>query len=207
LGDWSSIGHSDVSTNIYGSLYIKGRIHGNESTILRIAGPETPSLGVTKIHEGVFTQDSCLLVDGGVDIGSKEPWPAILSDGWIIFNGSEKRIDVTGPVYALANKQLSNRPGPLINEVLKDRRPELCDNKLQQIRHNAGVIAFGDDLYGNSAPRVQVIGSIVSPGRTLLVGNVHILYDDEIAQAPPPWFTGAEGELALFAQTWSYSRE
>lgn len=88
-----------------------------------------------------------------MDVCSNEDkqWPAILSDGWIILNGSEKRIDVTGPVYALANKQLSNKPGPLINEILEDRRPELCDNKLEQIRHNAGVIAFGDDLYGNSA--------------------------------------------------------
>jgi hypothetical protein len=209
LGDWFSIGDSEVSTNIYGSVYIKGLIHGNRSTILRIAGPETPSPGVTKVHEGVFTQDACLLVDGGVDVCSNEDkqWPAILSDGWIILNGSEKRIDVTGPVYALANKQLSNKPGPLINEILEDRRPELCDNKLEQIRHNAGVIAFGDDLYGNSAPRVQITGSIVSPARTLLVGNVHVAYDDSIAQNSPPWFTGAGGELALLAGTWSYSRE
>jgi Tfp pilus assembly protein PilV len=208
LDDWLSIGHSDVSTNIYGSVYIKGRIHGDSSTILRIAGPDASSIGTTIIHEGVFTQDANLLVDGGVDIRSKEPWPAILSDGWIILNGSEKRIDVTGPIYALANKQLSNRPGWFINEVLTDRRPELCvDESHQQIIHNAGVIAFGDDLYGNGPPRVQIAGSIVSPGKSLLVGNVHVAYDDGIAQNPPPWFTGADGELALFAGTWSYWRE
>jgi hypothetical protein len=210
LGDWLSIGDSEVSTNIYGSVYIKGRIHGNESTILRIAGPETPSPGVTKIHEGVFTQDASLLVDGEVDIRSNgdEQWPAILSDGWVILNGSERRIDVTGPVYALANKQLSNTFGWLIDEVLQDRRPELCvDSSHQQIIHNAGVIAFGDNLYGNGAPMVHIAGSIVSPGRTLLVGNVRISYDDEITQAPPPWFTGAEGEFAPFFRTWSYWRE
>lgn len=205
---WPSIGDSRVSSNIYGSVYIKGQIQGNKSTILRIAGPDASSLGATTIHNGVFTQDANLLVDGGVEIRSKEPWPAILSDGWIIFNGSEGRIDVAGPVYALANKQLSNRPGWLINEVLADRRPELCvDESHEQIRHGAGVIAFGDDLYGNGAPRVQVVGSIVGPGKTLLVGNVHVSYDDDIAQNPPPWFTGGDGQLALITGTWSYWRE
>jgi hypothetical protein len=200
-----SIGDSEVSTNIYGSVYLRGTCQGNESTILRIAGPPASQLGATTIHSGVFTEDASLLVEGGVDIRRRAPWPAILSDGWVIFNGVENRVEVTGPVYALANEQLSNRPGWLVDEILSACRPELLVH--EQIYHNAGVMAFSDDLYGNGAPGVQIVGSIVSPGRTLLVGNVHVTYDSSIAWNPPPWFTGAERPVMLLAGTWSCWRE
>lgn len=206
--DFSSmpiVGDSEVSTNIYGSVYLKGIIHGNKSTILRITGPKASSPGATTIHKGVFTQDSNVLIEGGVDIRRNEPWPAVLSDGWIILSGADNWIEIQGPVYALANKQLSNRPGWLVEEILRVESPELLVH--EQVRHNAGMIAFGDDLYGNSAPRIRVNGSIVSPGKVLLVGNIHVAYDSEILRNPPPWFTGGDGELALFAGTWSYWRE
>lgn len=203
-----SVGDHEVSTTIYGSVYLTGMSNGNKPTILRIIGPKAPSSGATTIHKGVFTQDASVLIEGGVDIRRNKPWPAVLSDGWVILSGAENWIEIQGPVYALANEQVSNRPGwsQEIKEVLETLMSEIYVH--EQLRHNVGVIAFGDDLYGNSAPRVRVKnGSIVSGGRVLLVGNVHVAYDNDIFRNPPPWFTGGAGELALISGTWSYSRE
>lgn len=203
-----TIGDGQIPTNIYGSVYIRGKYASNRpATVLRITGPEVSRPGVTTIHKGVFAEDANILIEGAVDIHRKASWPAILSDGWVILNGAKNWIEVKGPVYARTNEQDSKTWGWLVEEILREYRPELLKDRdgHEQVTHMVGVIAFGDDLYGNSQPRVRVDGSIVSPGRTLLVGNVHVKYDEDIFRNPPPWFTGEAGELALIPGTWSYS--
>lgn len=203
-----SIGDREVPTNIYGSVYIRGKRASNRpATVLKITGPEVLRPGATTIHKGVFAEDASILVEGAVDIrnNASASWPAVLSDGWVIFNGARNWIEVEGPVYARTNVHDSKTWGWMVEEILREYRPELLVH--EHVTHMTGVIAFGDDLYGNAAPRIRMDGSIVSPGRTLLVGNVHVTYDEDIFSKPPPWFTGEAGELALIPQTWSYSRE
>lgn len=199
-----TIGDGEIPTNIYGSVYIRGKHASNRpATVLRITGPEVSRPGATTIHKGVFAEDANILVEGAADIRRKASWPAVLSDGWVILNGARNWIEIKGPVYARTNEQDSKTWGWLIEEILEKYKPELLVH--EHVTHMAGVIVFGDDLYGDSQPRVRVNGSIVSPGRTLLVGNVHVKYDEDIFRNPPPWFSGEAGELALIHGTWSYS--
>ena len=194
----TTIGSRETRTAVGGSVYLRGRQPGILRDILLIVGPDEVSDGEgTSVGAGVFADEACVYVKGKADIWKTLSWPAILSTGFAVLDGTSGNIRVNGPVYSEAEHAFSvsglGVDIPDINKWLDEK--------------GLGVLLLGDDLSGESSPSVTIKGNIVSPGSVLLVGNVHVTYDRQLLLNRPPLFVGGKKLTALVAGTWSLSRE
>jgi hypothetical protein len=201
-GNWpasTTIGSGEGPTVVGGSVYLRGRSPGILRDVLVITGPdEGDDVEGTSIGGGAFADEACLYVEGRVTIQRTQTFPAVLATGFVVLDGTSGTVRVEGPVYSEAQHAFS----------VLDVNPDIPGDIDEWVDHKGlGVLMFGDSLEGEGPPTVYVVGSVVSPGSTLLAGNVFVSYDRGLLSNPPPLFSGGREAVSLIAGTWSSSQE